>query len=82
MISLVTPSTISRVLESALAPGIWQFTSLVVALTFLVLLVETELVDETKRPSSRLLVRGVRIGILPLGFAFAVITVAILLQVS
>lgn len=82
MITAVTPSTLSRALESVSAPGLAQFLSLVVAITFLVLLVETELVDETTSPSSRLLARGVRIGVLPLGFAFVVITAAFLLQIG
>lgn len=80
MVTFVTPSTIASVAASASSPGLAQFLALVVAATFLVLLVETEVVDEALSPGARFLARGVSIGILPLGVAFVAITAAALLQ--
>jgi hypothetical protein len=82
MITFVTPSTIASVAASASNSSLAQFLALVVTATFLVLLIETELVDEALSPGARFLARGVSIGMLPLGLAFTVITAAALLQVG
>ncbi len=82
MITFVTPSTIASVAASTSNSSLAQFLALVVTATFLILLIETELVDEVLSPGARFLARGVSIGVLPLGLAFAVITAAALLQVG
>ncbi len=82
MITFVTPSTIASVTASTSNSSLAQFLALVVTATFLILLIETELVDEVLSPGARFLARGVSIGVLPLGLAFAVITAAALLQVG
>ena len=82
MISSVTPAVISGVMSSAALHGLAQFLSLVAAATFLVLLIEKEMVDGDFGPRSRSLSRGLNIAIVPLGMAFVLIVAFALLQLG
>lgn len=82
MISTVTPSTVSSVLSAARLFGPTHLLSVVAAVTFLVLLIEKEIVGREGNEASRWLSRGVNLGLVPLGITFVVFVGVTLLQLG
>ncbi len=76
MTSIVTTATISAVKAAGPAAGLGGTLGAVAVVTFLVLLVTREAASQGSARASRLLVRGLTIGIAPLGLAFVMIAAA------
>ncbi|MGH2352076.1 MAG: hypothetical protein ACRDI2_24900 [Chloroflexota bacterium] len=81
MISIVTISTVSTVAAWGTVAGLAEALALIVVLTFLVLLIQKEMVSAGSTESARVFSRGLNIGIAPLAIAFAIIAGARVLQV-
>lgn len=80
MVSTVTAATVAAVTRASGA-GFASGLGAAAVLTFLALLILREAVGMAPDPRSRLLARGLTIGLVPLGMAFAAIVVASLAQV-
>ena len=80
MVSTVTTATVAAVTRAS-GPGFATGLGAAAVLTFLALLILREAVGSAPDQPSQLLVRGLSIGLVPLGIAFAAILIAALAQV-
>lgn len=76
MISTVTTTTVTTVTTVTSVIGIAGATSLIAILAFLVLLVQREALSYSGGQRNQALARGLSIGLIPLGMAFAMISLA------
>ena len=79
MISTVTTSTVTTIVALSSVMGLREALSLVAVLAFLTLLITREIVGSSNGRNAALIVRGLNIGLVPLGVAFLLIAGATLL---
>jgi hypothetical protein len=79
LISTVTTSTVTTIVALSSVLGLREALSLVAVLAFLALLITREIVGSSNSRNGALIVRGLNIGIIPLGVAFVLIAGATLL---
>jgi hypothetical protein len=81
MITTVTTSTVTTITSTVTTRGLAGGLALVVVLLFLVLVIQREIVGSTTSGRWRTMMRGLNIGLIPIGLAFSMIAGARLIQV-